>query len=106
MQTFFIPLGRWQDVTVYPWKRPPPRAQVVAALRAKASGYIPKPTPADQCRAAGCTTWWYDLEYHHVRPTFAEIVEQAMTCVTEEEISFPVRLRQVLRLAATPWPTS
>ena len=88
MQTFFTPLDRWQDVTVYPWKRPPPRAQVVAALRAKASAYIPKPIPADQCSAAGCTAWWYDLEYHHISPTFAQIVEQAMTYVTEEEIAF------------------
>src|SRR5574343_368779 len=39
MQTYFIPLDRWQDVTVYPWRRPPARSQVVQALRSKASDF-------------------------------------------------------------------
>ncbi len=87
MTAYFEPLGEWRDVTVYPWRNPGPRGEVRAALRAKSSAFIPSPTDFDLCSAPGCAATGFQLQYHHVTPTFAAIVTRALTLVSEEEVA-------------------
>ena len=87
MTTFFQRCRRWGSVTVYPWRRASNRQQVVEALREKISPIIPKPTTRNHCATIGCDAQWFDLQYHHVKPTFAEMVEQAMLLISEQEIA-------------------
>lgn len=87
MTSFFERCRRWESVTVYPWRRASNRQQVIEALRAKMSPFIPKPTTRNHCAIGGCDARWHDLQYHHEKPTFAEMVEQAMLLISEQEIA-------------------
>lgn len=82
---FFREIGRWQDVTTYPWRRPGPVQEIKAALRTKFAGLIrPAPQPHDACAVCGARTW---LEYDHVAPTFDEIAAECLARVTPQEIA-------------------
>lgn len=87
MISYFQPLNRWQDVTVYPWKRPSNTQRLKDALRLKASKIIPHPTASTRCESMGCTCRGYDLEYHHVSPTFQTILQECLTLFSPEEVS-------------------
>jgi len=86
VMTHFLRLNRWLDVTLYPWKRPSSRQQVINGLRAKIARVLPHPCYTDRCAEPGCKESWKHLEYHHVKPTFKELVDAAMQFVTEQEI--------------------
>ena len=88
VETYFEPLGRWQDVTVYPWRQTSHKVAIKNALRLKVNmmGLIPLPDNDARCAETGCTYAGFDLEYHHLSPTFDEMVNKAMEMVTPEEI--------------------
>ena len=84
--TYFTPVGRWEDVTVYPWRKSiDPSKEIIRALREKAP--VPLASEMDQCAHEGCKTPWYALEYDHVSPTFKEIAAEAMSLMTAGEIA-------------------
>ena len=89
MTSFFVPLGDWRDVTVYPWRKNiyEPRTQLVAALRVKAAPMQPRPTLSDKCAYPGCRANGYALHYHHLAPTFAEMVDECMALISNKEQS-------------------
>lgn len=84
VQTYFVPLNRWQDVTVYPWKRASIDRQLIDALRAKANTFIPHPSLLDRCEAEGCTDST-GLQYHHVDPEFKDMARQALALISDKE---------------------
>ncbi len=88
MITFFEPLHDWRDVTVYPWRKRTknPRTEIAEALRAKIAATLPVPTPKDRCATPGCSVTGFGLRYHHVEPSFAQIAEECLEMMTEEEI--------------------
>ena len=85
MMTRFEPLGEWRDVTVYPWRRQKPKAAISAALRVKATSVLPFPPPDARCSYPGCSAN-YHLHYHHVAPTFEQILEECLPLVSTEEM--------------------
>jgi len=85
IMTYFEPLGEWRDVTVYPWRRPKPKQDIIRALRAKAAAFVPSPGPRDCCAHSGCLVRGAGLTYHHVSPTFAEMAESAFLLVSQQE---------------------
>lgn len=89
MTTFFEPLHDWRDVTVYPWRKhtASPRTEIAGALRIKIAANLPVPSQSDRCAIPGCFVTGFGLRYHHIRPSFAEIVDECLELMTEEEIS-------------------
>jgi hypothetical protein len=84
-EAFFRELGRWQDVTTYPWRRPGPVPELKQALRTKFAILIrPAARPEDACAVCGATAF---LEYDHVAPTFDEIVAECLARMSAHEIA-------------------
>jgi hypothetical protein len=87
MMTYFEPLGEWRDVTVYPWRKSiyRPEAELTQALRVKIAKALPTPRLQDRCAHPGCWEHGFRLRYHHISPTFEEMVTECIGLTTEEE---------------------
>jgi len=84
-EAFFRELGRWQDVTTYPWRRPSPAQEIKQALRTKFATLIrPAAHPHDACAECGATTF---LEYDHLDPTFEVIAQECLARMSPHEIT-------------------
>ena len=88
MMTYFEPLHDWRDVTVYPWRSNThnPKAEIIIGLRIKIANRLPAPGGGDRCATPGCFVTGYGLRYHHIDPSFAQIAEECLALMTEEEI--------------------
>jgi hypothetical protein len=82
---WFEPLGRWEDVTVYPHRQASRDSDLRQALRIKINPYLPRPTLRDHCDIPTCPVTGYGLEYEHANPTFKQIVDACLALMTEEE---------------------
>lgn len=87
IMTLFEPLGKWQDVTVYPWRNRKKQLNIAHVLRIKAAQFLPNPTDEDRCAHAGCSVTGFGLRYHHVRPAFADMVKQCESLFSPEEVA-------------------
>ena len=87
LMTYFNPLGDWRDATAKPWRKGKQKSELSHALRVKAARITPTPGWGDRCAFSGCTAKGYALRYHHVKPTFEEIVTECIGLMTEEERS-------------------
>lgn len=83
---WFEPSRMWRPVTLRPWRTTGKRQRVKQALRAILSPWLPKPTALDKCAVPGCGARGFDLEYHHLSPTFAEIANDCLELVSDQEI--------------------
>jgi len=81
-EAYFLPLGRWQDVTAYPWRKGTLVADLKNALRAIFREYV-RPKLADACAICGTAE---ALDYDHVDPSFGEIANECLTLMSEDEI--------------------
>ena len=84
--TKFTPLDDWRDCTVYPWRKGSNEGIVKRALRIRSNAFLPSPRPTDCCAVPRCQAGYINLQYHHIKPTFDDIVDQAILLVTPEEI--------------------
>jgi hypothetical protein len=84
-EAFFEPLGRRQDVTAYPWRKPTPIAEIKMALRAIFRERI-RPKIAECCAIDDCDRA-EQLEYDHIEPSFDEIATECIGLMTVEEIT-------------------
>lgn len=84
-EAFFRELGRWQDVTTYPWRRPPIVHEIKQALRTKFAILIrPGARAGDACAVCGATDF---LEYDHLEPTFEELAQECLARMSPHEIT-------------------
>ncbi len=86
-EAFFRELGRWQDVTTYPWRRAgsSPERDVKDALRTKFAMLIrPSAAAGDACAGCGATAF---LEYDHLTPTFDQIARECLALMSAHEIA-------------------
>lgn len=86
VMALFTPCDRWEDVTVYPWRKGNTRSKIASDLREKIARHLPHPSARDTCSCATCSADWRTLEYDHVTPTFAEMVDEVIKLMTEEEV--------------------
>ena len=86
MTAYFEPLGEWRDVTVYPWRKGSNRQKIKKAFRLIIAIHIPRPKPSDTCDVPDCAASWKKLEYHHLDPTFDEIVNECIDQCSQTEI--------------------
>jgi hypothetical protein len=82
---WFEPLGRWEDVTVYPHRQASRATDLRQALRIKINPHLPRPTDRDWCATPGCQVWGLQLEYEHAEPTFKQIADACLALMSEQE---------------------
>lgn len=85
-QSYFLPLGRWQDATAYPWRAGrTPQQELKTALREFWRLYVrPAVPPGGVCALCGRPD---TLEYDHIAPTFDEIARVCLDMMTAAEIA-------------------
>jgi hypothetical protein len=85
-EALFVPLGRWQDVTAYPWRhRGSAIGELKTALRAIFREHC-RPKISEACAVDGCGRA-ERLEFDHIEPSFDEIASECITLMTAEEIA-------------------
>ena len=85
-EAFFVPLGRWTDVTAYPWRNGgSPIADLKVALRAIFREHC-RPKIAEACAIESCGRA-ERLEFDHIEPSFDEIASECIGLMTPEEIA-------------------
>jgi hypothetical protein len=86
LMAYFTPAERWEDVTVYPWRRGNPKSNFSRDMREKIALQLPQPSSSDRCVADGCNADWQSLEYDHVTPTFSQMIDEIICLVSQDDI--------------------